>query len=275
VGEVLNTFVLDDGFFYPRSDTTVQHRCLKRIYEACLSLASRRGKRTHTLSTRTKLAQAEQEQQDEAEAAWGGPIPNLLDPEGEGLEDQAERDEMLKIVQGWEDTGVEEDVRVRASALSVLTTVVEHRLGFLRQVTVDGALQMVLLIVSMERTEAKAMLRRAAIMVVMGLLRGLDGLLEDEKGSAVGLSIIQQNEVSRVLQWVGTEDTDALVRDHAASVLEGLETWRMKELYQFREQGLAMGADLGLEGNLRGLQMQPSTKQTDKETKKLVVEELD
>jgi hypothetical protein len=275
VGEVLNTFVLDDGFFYPRSDTTVQHRCLKRIYEACLSLASRRGKRTHTLSTRTKLAQAEQEQQDEAEAAWGGPIPNLLDPEGEGLEDQAERDEMLKIIQGWEDTGVEEDVRVRASALSVMATVVEHRLGFLRQVTVDAALQMVLLIVSMERTEAKAMLRRAAIMVVMGLLRGLDGLLEDEKESAVGLSIIQQNEVSRVLRWVGTEDTDALVRDHAASVLEGLETWRMKKLYQFRGQGLAMGAGLGLEGNLRGLQMQPSTKQTDKETKKLVVEELD
>jgi hypothetical protein len=65
------------------------------------------------------------------------------------------------------------------------------------------------------------------------------------------------------------------VRDHAASVLEGLETWRMKKLYQFRGQGLAMGAGLGLEGNLRGLQMQPSTKQTDKETKKLVVEELD
>jgi hypothetical protein len=277
VGEVLNSFVLADVFFYSQSDIAVQYRCLKRIYEACLSLASRRGKRTQTLSTRTKLAQAEQQLQEEGEEAWGGPIPNLLDPDGEGLQEQeqAERDALLKIIKGWEDTGVEEDVRIRASALSVMSTVIEHRLGFLRQVTVDAALQMVLLIVSMERTGAKAIVRRAAVMVIMGLLRGLDGLLEAGKESAVGLSIIQQNEVARVLQWVGAEDMDDVVRDHAASVLEGLETWRMKRLYQFKEEGLVLGAELGLEGSLRGLDVQPKTKRDGNERRKLVVEELD
>jgi hypothetical protein len=276
VGEVLNTFVLSDTFFHARKDSGTKHKCLQRISNACLSLSSRRGTRTQTLSTRTSLAQAEQERQNEAETAWGGPIPNLLDPEGEsGVEDQAERDALLKIVQGWEDTGVEEDVRIRASALSVLATVMEHRLGFLRQVTVDAALQMVLLIVSMERSDAQALVRRAATMVVMGLLRGLDGVLGDGKDGDVGLNITQQNEVERVLRWVGSEDTDALVRDHAGSVLEGLETWRMKKLYQFKEQGLALSADLGLEGNLRGLQMQPSTITTDNGRRKMVVEELD
>jgi hypothetical protein len=277
VGEVLNSFVLEDAFFYSQSETGVQFKCLKRIYEACLSLASRRGKRTQTLSARTKLAQAEQELQEEGEAAWGGPIPNLLDPEGEGLQeqDQAERDVLLKIIRGWEDTGVEEDLRIRASALSVMSTVIEHRPRLLRQVTVDAALQMVLLIVTMERAEAKAILRRAAVMVIMGLLRGLDRLLEAGAESAVGLSITQENEVARVLKWVGTEDVDALVRSHAASVLEGLETWRIKRLYQFKEDGLAFGADLGLEGSLRGLDVQPNTHRVEDKSRKLVVEELD
>jgi hypothetical protein len=113
-------------------------------------------------------------------------------------------------------------------------------------------------------------------MVVMGLLRGLDGMLGDGKEEDVGLNITQQNEVERVLRWVGTEDTDALVRDHAGSVLEGLETWRMKKLYQFKEQqGLALSADLGLEGSLRGLQVQPSTNTAGNERRKMVVEELD
>jgi hypothetical protein len=276
VGEVLNTFVLSDAFFYAQKDSGTKRKCLQRISNAGLSLASRRGTRTQTLSARTHLAQVEQERQNEAETAWGGPIPNLLDPEGADAEDEAERDALLKIVQGWEDTGIEEDVRVRASALSVLATIVEHRLVFLRQVTVDAALQMVLLIVSMERSEAQALVRRAAIMVVMGLLRGLDGMLGDGKEEDVGLNITQQNEVERVLRWVGTEDTDALVRDHAGSVLEGLETWRMKKLYQFKEQqGLALSANLGLEGSLRGLQVQPSTNTAGNEKRKMVVEELD
>jgi hypothetical protein len=277
VGEVLHSFVLEDDFFYSPSETSVQYKCLARIYEACLSLASRRGKRTQTLSARTKLAQAEQELQEEGEAAWSGPIPNLLDPEGLGLQeqDQAERDVLLKIIRGWEDTGVEEDVRIRASALSVMSTVIEHRLRFLRQVTVDAALQMVLLIVTVERAEAKAILRRAAVMVIMGLLRGLDGLLEAGQESAVGLSITQDNEVARVLKWVGAEDMDVLVRGHAASVLEGLETWRMKRLYQFKQDGLAFGADVGLEGSLRGLDVQPNTHRVEEEKRKLVVEEVD
>jgi hypothetical protein len=278
VGEILNNFVLNEGFFRYQGEAMTQHGCLKQICEACLSLASRRGKRTETLSTRTQHARAEQEMQAEGEAAWGGPIPNLLDPEGENPQDQAERDALLKIVQGWEDTGIEEDVRVRASALSVLSTVLEHRLVLLGQITVDAALQMVLLVLTLETTEPKGMLRRAAVMVIMGLLRGLSGALEIGNESVVGLDMAQQREVTRVLEWVRDEDVDVLVRSHAASVLEGLETWHTKKLYQVRERGLGLGlgAGMGLEVGLRGLDVQPDLDKVKGQDgrKKLIVEEL-
>jgi len=275
LGEVLSNFVLDDTFFSSQDDAFMRYKCIKQIYEACLSLSSRRGKRTQTLQTRVQLAQAESETEAEAEAAWGGPIPNLLDSEGENSQDQADRDALLRILRGWEDTGIEEDVRIRASALSVLSTILEHRITFLRQATADAALQMALSIITMETLETKAILRRAAIMVIMGLLRGLDGRLEAEQEAEIGLGITQQSEVDRVLKWVSEEDVDSLVRDHAASVLEGLETWRMKKLYQVRDQGLALGGDVNLEGPLRGLTVQPGLGTDRNEPRKLMVEELE
>jgi hypothetical protein len=112
-------------------------------------------------------------------------------------------------------------------------------------------------------------------MIVMGLLRGLDGLSKAGEETSVGLGMTQQNEVERVLKWAGAEDADALVRDHAASVLEGLDTWRMRKLYQVRDQGLALGPDLGLEGSLRGLAVQPEVNKDSNGKRKLIVEELE
>jgi hypothetical protein len=88
-------------------------------------------------------------------------------------------------------------------------------------------------------------------------LRGLDVLLDEGKEGLAGLGARQMGEVERVVGWVRTEDLDDLVRNHADSVLEGLETWRMKQLYKVRDEGVRLGPDLGLEGSLRGLNVQP------------------
>ncbi|KAF1911751.1 hypothetical protein BDU57DRAFT_85554 [Ampelomyces quisqualis] len=275
VGEVLSKIVLNDTFFSSQDDLPSQFKCLQLISEACLSLASRRAKRTQTLSTRTEKARAELAIQEEGEAAWGGPIPNLLDPEGESSQDQAERDALLKIVKGWEDTGIEDDARIRASALSVLSTMFETRTAFLRQIMVDAALQMVSLILTMEPAETKSILRRSAVMVIMGLLRGLDGFAEAGKACAAGFNMSQQQELTRVLEWVVAEDVDDLTRGHAASALEALETWRMKKLYHARDREMIMGADLGLEGSIRGLEVQPGRGRGNEGQMKLMVEELE
>lgn len=252
----------------------LHRRCAKQITEACLSLASRRGQRKQTLSARNELADSERKLREEGEAAWGGPIPNVLEPEGADPQVQAEYEALQKIVGGWEDTGIEEDVRIRASALSVLSTVMEHRLDVLRQPVVDATLQMVLLVLAMEREESKALLRRSAVLVVMGLLRAIDEGIESGQESAVGLNLKQQEEVERVVKWVRDEDTDELVRDHATNVVEGLETMRMKKLYKIRDEGLRLGPDLGLEGNLRGLNVQPQTANGEGQ-RKMVIEEIE
>jgi hypothetical protein len=81
-----------------------------------------------------------------------------------------------------------------------------------------------------------------------------------------------------VVRWVQSEDGDELVRDHAASVVEGLETLRFKMLYgdrdRDRDEGVRLGKDLGLEGGLRGLDIQPSDESGGKR-KKMVIEEIE
>jgi hypothetical protein len=228
VGEVLNTFFLSVGVWETETpgEAVMKRKLAKQITEACLSLASRRGQRTQTHSTRTSLLHSQQQQQEEAEAAWSGPIPNLFEPEGADPQDMAEYTALAKIVNGWQETGIEEDVRMRASALSNLSTVFEHRLQSLGQASVDAGLQIVLLILTMEREEAKAILRRAAVLVIMGLLRGVDAALEHGNESTASLTLNQQAEVERLVKWVLDEDDDELVRDHAGSVGQrrGLKT---------------------------------------------------
>jgi hypothetical protein len=275
VGEVLSTFVSSgDDFWNVPEHGGLQYRCAKRIIEACLSLASRRGQRSQTLSARMEVADTERKLREEGEAAWGGPIPNILEPEGADPQEQAEYEALQKIVGGWEDTGIEEDVRIRASGLSVLSAVLEHRLDVLRQSMVDATLQMVLLILVMEKEEAKALLRRSAVLVIMGLLRSIDEEIESGRESEVGLNLKQQEEVERVVKWVIDEDGDELVRDHAANVVEGLETMGMKKLYKIRDEGLRLGPDLGLEGKLRGLDVQPQAGEGG-DKKKMIIEEVE
>lgn len=137
-------------------------------------------------------------------------------------------------------------------------------------------MQMASLILTMETTEPKAVLRRAAVMMFMDMLRGLDEIVGSSENT-VGLDAVQQNEITRVLQWIEREDSDDLVRDHAASVLEDLETWRMKKLYQVSEEGLGQGLkpDLGLEGKLRGLNVQPQMGGGGADAKRMRIEEID
>jgi len=270
VGEVLNNILLADTFWssLPHHTST---SLLKLLSSSCLALSSRRAQRTQTHSTRTSLAHATHRRIEEGEAAWGGPIPNVFDPRGEHTRDE-EREEMERIVKGWEDTGVEEDVRIRASALSLLGSILEHRLAFVSQASVDAAMQIVVLILTMETGVSQAISRRAAVLVIMGLLRGLDSALERGEEITVGLSMKQQGEVERVVGWVGREDGDDLVRDHAGSVVEGMGTLGLKRMYRAGEGGVRLGVDLGLEGGLRGLNVRPDGTG---EGRKLVVEEIE
>ncbi|KAF2661408.1 hypothetical protein K491DRAFT_765016 [Lophiostoma macrostomum CBS 122681] len=272
VGEVLHNLILSPSFW---SAAPTRYENLHAVLSTCLSISSRRGHRPTTLSTRQDISARERVDQEEAEAAWGGPIPNLLDPEGENAAELEERDALFKIVQGWQDTGVEEDVRMRASAMSLVGDVFEQRVDMLRQVDVDAGLQMASQILVVETSEVKAILRRAAVLVVMGLLRGLDAELEAGRESLAGLGVKTADEVERVVRWVRDEDGDDLVRGHAESVLEGLETWKMKKLFKLGQGQVQLDANLGLAGTLRGLDVNPVVQGAGREQRKVVVEEIE
>ncbi|EMD84983.1 hypothetical protein COCC4DRAFT_54723 [Bipolaris maydis ATCC 48331] len=273
VGEVLNTFAGSNASWNSYAKDGTMYRHAKQITEACLLLSGRRGQRMQTLSMRNEVADSERKLKEEGEVAWGGPIPNVFEPDGADPQEQADYTALHKIVSGWENTGIEEDIRMRTSALSVLSTLLEHRLEVLQQPLIDASLQMALLILGMEKGDAKALLRRAGVLVIMGLLRGIDAAMGAGKEDVVALNLKQQQEIERVIRWVKDEDTDELVRDHASSVVEGLETLRMKELHRMREQGLNLDGNLGLEGNLRGLEIQPG--ESKKKGQRMMVEEIE
>ncbi|KAF1930898.1 uncharacterized protein M421DRAFT_418373 [Didymella exigua CBS 183.55] len=274
LGEVLSTVLLSSDFWHANPDRDVKHAAITHMASACLALASRRGQRTQTHKRRQAVSLHMAAQREEAETAWGGPIPNILEPDGAGPgADRDEYEALRGIVEGWENTGIEEDVRVRASALSLFGTLLEKRVEFVGQRTVDAGLQIAMLVLTMETGEAFFILRRAAVLVVMGLLRALDQSLEAAGAGPVDLGLRQQGEIERVLRWVRDEDGDELVRDHAASVLEGVDTLRMKKLYRVRDEGVRLGADLGLAGGLRGLSVGPAGDEG--RGKRMVVEEME
>lgn len=275
IGELLNSIVLSHEFWHgPSSDEGRRNKAFSLILEACLAMASRRGHRQQSQSTRVQISNASLRIQEEREAAWGGPVPNVLEPEGRDPKEQAELDALSDIVREWSENGLEEDVRIRTSALSVLSTLLEHRLDMLRQAMVDTSLQMVLTMLTMETSEGKATLRRAGILVLLGLLRGLDNALEEDGDCVIDVSITQQQEVERVARWVEDEDVDTLARDHAARVVEGLETLRLKKLYKMGAAGVRLGPNLELQGGLRGLYVTPEGGR-DMKRRELIVEELE
>ncbi|KAF2018805.1 hypothetical protein BU24DRAFT_418359 [Aaosphaeria arxii CBS 175.79] len=256
VGEILHRFVGEDAYWVTSANVQTRYSSLKMLVEASLSLASRRGQRHQTLSKRNELAEAEKRMQEEGEEAWGGPIPNLLDPDGENA-DQPERDALLKIIEGWEDTGIEEDVRIRSSALSLFARLAEQRLDMMSKAMLAAGLQMVLQILVVEKGDAKAILRRAALFVIVGTLKGMDVSSDNGELSSASLDMREIDQIVNVTAWVKDEDADPLARSHAQSILEDIETWRMKQIYKIRDEGLRMTDNLGLDGTLRGLDIEP------------------
>jgi len=96
--------------------------------------------------------------------------------------------------------------------------------------------------------------RRAAVLVVLSLLRAMDA----SAGVAVDLDPRRWQDVEMGMKWVSDMDEDDMVKGHAREVLEGLEAWRMKLLLGRGgdEFDLTPRFDLP-EGRLKGLDVDP------------------
>jgi len=139
----------------------------------------------------------------------------------------AQREHAAKIISGWSSTP-HEDLRIRASALSILGAAVQtNPLGLGRR-ALDDTVDTALAILSQETTAEAGILRRAAIVAVSAVLNGLVRADEEDREGTAWRSDVWRvvaprvAGIARVLGYVGTTDADGLVREQAAVVEESL-----------------------------------------------------
>lgn len=106
-----------------------------------------------------------------------------------------------------------EDVRIRASALSILSAAVETNPLGIGAGTCEMAMDISLAILQLETTPEKGILRRAAMVCLAGHLKNYDQ-------PGVGWVKSRLNQVKRVVEYVRGVDSDGLVREQARQVTE-------------------------------------------------------
>ena len=254
-----------------RCDYATRTAVLRIIVLALLRVSGRRGKRVKSKKARERKAKLAFLKQKEAEKAWGGEVPQLAQIEEEDDKDtdmeegarQGTTTILQNILHGWEDTGLEEDVRLRASALSILGQVLELHLAAVDEAgvlasSVDLALQVVRS--PAEAGPERALIRRAAVLALAMLVRGLDRVYESKEGyrtrgdwqvdgEALAKSVDWQG-VEDTLRWVSDVDEDEMVKGHARTAIEGLEAWKVKRVLGVSGNGVVDGIDKMVGGDV-------------------------
>jgi len=198
------------------------------VCEGLLSIAGRRGFRPKTEQEQEKRRKLKQEKDKEAESAWGGPIPQpdeVID-----AEPQEQNDILLQIISGWESKRGTEDVRIRASALSILGSAIESSIARITSKFISMAVDLSIHILTLEPEPEKGILRRSAILLIMSFVRALDSARVEGKTLGFGFAGQSLDDVQRILGYVKRTDNDGLVRQHAKDVIEGLQSWQINSL---------------------------------------------
>ncbi|KAI1175150.1 hypothetical protein F4777DRAFT_551504 [Nemania sp. FL0916] len=234
------------------------------VGEALLGLA---GRRAHRPKTEEQQARAEQiaARKSRAKAKLGkAPLGRLppddededmdLDLEEQTPEERTHNAVLARIVSGWESKRGSEDMRIRASALSLFASGLETNIRAFAPPLIDAALGLSLDVLTLEAGMLEAgILRRAAVTVLLRFVYALgeartqgkhldlgSGLRSNRNGvgSSFGTGFtVKEEDMVRVLGYVEQTDEDGLVRQHAQDALESLENLKMVQLIPPRQQG--------------------------------------
>ncbi|KAK3950815.1 hypothetical protein QBC32DRAFT_345523 [Pseudoneurospora amorphoporcata] len=234
----------------------------KMTCEALITLASRRGHRPKTMARQAREAKAREQKHKEAEDAWDGSVPDMTDPIS--AEEQARLDILEAIVDGWSagtsKTG-EEDVRIRASALSILANCIETNIVGVGAVLAMGSVDLCVNVVQVERQIEKGILRRAAVRLITSFIKALGEAKKEGRVLGIAFGSETQEQMRTVLGYVEQTDEDGLVREYCRDVLESLENWKMVSLVDEVSLRQARGGGSGFGGSgltkLAGLMIDP------------------
>ncbi|KAK2627896.1 hypothetical protein QTJ16_002542 [Diplocarpon rosae] len=197
------------------------------VCEGLLFIAGRRGYRPKTEQHQENLKRLKRKKNIEADEAWGGEVPQLDEVLGESYE---QSDIMSQIVTGWESQRGLEDVRIRASALSVLGSSIEVNIEGIGSQLISTAVDLSIHILTLEPEPEKGILRRAAMLLLMHFVKALDSARAEGKKLGFGFVGESLDDVRRMVEYVEGSDGDRLVRQHARDVIESLEAWQINAL---------------------------------------------
>ncbi|TVY89127.1 hypothetical protein LAWI1_G008039 [Lachnellula willkommii] len=219
----------------------------RSVCEGLIFIASRRGYRPKTEQEQHKRNKLKRKKNQEAEEVWDGPVPQL----DEVLETESHEDNEIlsQITSGWESKRGSEDVRVRASAVSILGSAIEANIAGIGSRLLSTAVDLSIHILTLEPEPEKGILRRAAILLVMHFVKALDTARAE--GKKLGFGFVGQSleDVQRILGYVEETDNDGLVKQHAGDVIESLQAWQMNALLPEREAPGELGELAGLSIN--------------------------
>jgi len=231
--------------------TAFSGEAAKNVCEGLLFVAGRRGYRPKTEQEQQKRNKLKRKQNQEAEEAWDGPVPQL--DEVLEVESHEQNEIMAQIVSGWESKRGSEDVRIRASAISILGSAIEGNVAGIGSTFLSTVVDLNIHILTLEPEPEKGILRRAAILLIMHFVKALDTARAE--GKKLGFGFVGQSleDVQRILAYVEASDNDGLVKQHARDVIEGLQAWQINALLPERDCSSEIRELAGLSINPGGI----------------------
>lgn len=231
----------------------------KILGEGMIAVAGRRGHKPQTQQARQQQEEKERrrkEREERKQKESGLPnLADLMDSDSE-TETPEQNAHAAAIVAAW-GAGASadeqpEDLRIRASALSILASAVQTNILGLGPAIVSSSVDLALATLTLEPATESAILRRASVVLILDILKALDTARESRHGRDIGFGFSLTDDgmlpgppdsrtrgpstvgnipgMLRTLGFVESVETDGIVRGHLRVLIESLEAWMEKSL---------------------------------------------
>ncbi|KAJ5849670.1 hypothetical protein N7455_009526 [Penicillium solitum] len=276
----------------------------KILGEAMVAVAGRRGNKQHAQQIRKKQLAKEKREQERAQRkekesampeGWSissgvAKAASELDlTELHSDEESPEQSEYAtNVVAAWaagaSADDAPDDLRIRASAISILGSAINVNILGLGPSILSSAVELALATITLEREPESAILRRSSIVLILDILKALESARETRRNQDIGFgfsllddstssfaapygsSIQGQSTIGnipamlRTLRFVEGSEEDGLARGNLRALIESLEAWSEKSLMwgiNAQDDQDAFSPQFGLGGRMAGLRVDP------------------
>ncbi|KAL4803845.1 hypothetical protein BDV18DRAFT_39950 [Aspergillus unguis] len=276
VGEALLRTVQDLG-------EALAGETAKILGDALISVAGRRSQKPEAQKSRRQALEQErrrreldsqrQEENASSEPAASKLLAEIRSEEGNS-DSESETPEQIahsaNIIAAWAAGSSRDeepdDLRVRASALSILAMAIQTNIQGLGSTILSSSVDLALATLTLEPDDESAILRRASAVLLLDILKAMDTARENRPSQNLGFGFTLMDDSAtgfgdssqsargpstigniphmlRTLAAVEAHETDSIVRGHIRVLTESLEAWIEKSLMW------GVGRHVGVEGD--------------------------